>query len=231
VVDITVGQDDLDGLLLRTTAGATAAGTIAVRQGREVPFRPEELQLFTMPQGFVDLPVGRGTGRVGDDWSFEIESIGDAQLIRLIGLPDEWMLEAVLLNGQDITDQPIHLPAGRVTDGFRIVVADQTTRLLAAVTNGDGESVPGSRVVIFPDDETRWVYPSRFVRTARTDQRGVIDLERLPSAHYLAFATESIPRGAETDPSFLERLRPHATSFTLGAGETRDITIPLGELP
>ena len=184
-----------------------------------------------MPQGYVDVPVGRGTGQVANDWSFEIQGIGDAQLVRLIGLPEDWELDAVLLNGQDITDQPVHLPAGRATQGFRVVVTDRTTRLLATVVDDDGRTVPGGQVVIFPTDDTRWTYPSRFVRTARPDQRGAIDVRGLPSERYLAFAAESIPRGAETDPDFLEQLRPLATSFTLGAGETRNLSIPLRDLP
>ena len=229
--DLTIDNVDIEGLLVRTTTGATAVGTIAVNGGVEVGFRPEDLQLFTMPQGYVDVPVGRGTGQVANDWSFEIQGIGDAQLVRLIGLPEDWELDAVLLNGQDITDQPVHLPAGRATQGFRVVVTDRTTRLLATVVDDDGRTVPGGQVVIFPTDDTRWTYPSRFVRTARPDQRGAIDVRGLPSERYLAFAAESIPRGAETDPDFLEQLRPLATSFTLGAGETRNLSIPLRDLP
>lgn len=231
LAELTVGAGDAEGLALQLTTGARAAGMIAVYGGDAVPFTPPELQLFTMPQGFVDVPVGRGTGRVANDWSFEIQGIGDAQLIRLIGLPDGWELEAVLLNGQDITDQPVRLPAGRTTDGFRIVVTDRTTRLLATVVDDAGRPVAGAQVLIFPTDETRWTYPSRFVRHAQADHLGTIDVRGLPSERYLVFAAEGIPSGAETDPDLLQRLRPLAGSLTLGAGETRQVPITLAELP
>jgi hypothetical protein len=231
LTEVTTGTDDVEGLVVRTTYGATAAGTIAVNGGGDVPFRPEDLQLFTMPQGLAEVPVGRGTGGVSNDWSFEIRGIGDAQLVRMIGLPEGWELEAVLLNGRDITDQPVRLPADRTTPGFRVVVADQTTRLRAVVVDTAGRAVGGAKVVIFPTDATRWTYPSRFVRTARADQRGVIDVRGLPSEHYLAFAADDIPRGVETSPDVLEGFRPFATSFTLGTGETRDLSLPLREVP
>ena len=91
VVDVRTGGGDVEGILLRTTPGATATGTIAVQGGAAVPFVLGDLQLFTMPLGFVDVPVGRGVGAVSQDWRFEINGMGDAQLIRLLGLPDGWV--------------------------------------------------------------------------------------------------------------------------------------------
>lgn len=229
--DLVIIGEDVENIVLRTTIGATATGTLVVDGNLSDAFAPEDLLLFTMPQGFVDVPVGRGTGRVDPDWSFEIGGMGDAQLVRLLGLPDGWVLEAVLLNGRNITDQPVHLPAGRTTGGFRIVVTDRTTRLRATIVDDDGRPVTDCRVVIFAADATRWQYPSRFVRAERPDQHGTIDVRGLPTEHYLVFAATGIPRGAETNPEFLGRIRPTATSFTLGAGETRHLTIRTRLLP
>ena len=226
----TIGED-VKGIVLRTTIGATATGAVVVNGDLGAAFSPDELLPFTMPLGFVEVPAGRGTGGVGPDWSFEIRGIGEAQVIRLLGLPDDWVLDAVLLNGRDITDQPIHLPAGRATSGFRIVVTDRTTRLRGTVVDADGRPTADARVMIFAADATRWQYPSRFVRTERPDQYGSFDVVGLPTEQYLAFAATGMPRGAETDTQFLERIRPTATGFTLGAGETRDITLTVRPLP
>ena len=206
-----------------------ATGTIAVAGGIDVPFLPDDLQLFTMPMGFVGVPAGRGIGQVKQDWSFEIHDMGDAQLIRLLGLPDGWELDAVLLNGQDITDQPAHLPAGRATGEFRVVVTDNATRLHATIVDDAGRPVTDCRVVIFAADETRWAYPSRFVRAVRPDQHGSIDVRGLPTEHYLAFAAPGIERGSATNPEFLDKISRTAASFTLGAGETRELTIAVSD--
>lgn len=230
MTDVLVAGVDLDQVVLRTTTGATATGTIAVAGAVEVPFLPDDLQLFTMPMGFVGVPAGRGIGQVNQDWSFAIHGIGDAQLIRILGLPDAWELDAVLLNGRDITDQPVHLPAGRTTDEFRVVVTDNTTRLQATIIDDSGRPVTDCRVIIFAADDTRWGYPSRFVRAIRPDQNGTIDVRGLPTEHYLAFAAAGIARGSETNPEFLEQISRTAVSFTLGAGETRDLTITVGAL-
>jgi hypothetical protein len=163
MADLLMSGSAREQVVLRTTTGATATGTIAVAGGIDVPFLPDDLQLFTMPMGFVGVPAGRGIGQVKQDWSFEVHGMGDAQLIRLLGLPDGWELDAVLLNGQDITDQPVHLPAGRATGEFRVVVTDNATRLHTTIVDDAGRPVTDCRVVIFAADETRWAYPSRFV--------------------------------------------------------------------
>ena len=229
MTDLLMSGSDREQVVLRTTTGATATGTIAVAGGIDVPFLPDDLQLFTMPMGFAGVPAGRGIGQVKQDWSFEIHGMGDAQLIRLLGLPDGWELDAVLLNGQDITDQPVHLPAGRATGEFRVVVTDNATRLHATIVDDAGRPVTDCRVVIFAADETRWAYPSRFVRAIRPDQHGTIDVRGLPTEHYLAFAAPGIERGSETNPEFLDRISRTAASFTLGAGETRELTIAVSE--
>ena len=228
-LETTVG--DVDEVLLRTTTGATAAGRIAIDGSTAVPFRPQDLQLYTLPVGFVDVPVGRGVGQVSQDWSFAIRGMGEGQLIRLLGLPEEWTLRAVLIDGRDVTDQPLELPAGETTTGFTIEVTNRTTRFRATIVDDTGQPVTGARVVIFSADPARWQYPSRFVRTVRSDQNGIIDVRGLPADDYLTVAATGIASGAETDMQFLERLRPAATAVTLGAGEMRELSIPLSEIP
>ena len=231
VANLTTMGTDLDHIVLRTTTGATATGTLVFDTTEPGPFAPSDLQLFTMPLGFVDVPVGRGIGWVNPDWSFEIRGMGDAQLIRLLGLPDGWVLDSVLLNGRKITDQPVHLPAGRATDGFRIVVTNRTTRLLGTVVDAEGRPATDCTVVIFAADATWWQFPSRFVHAVRPDQHGNIDVPDLPPERFLAFAATGIPEGAWTDMRFLEQIRPTATEFTLGAGETLRISITVRSLP
>ncbi len=71
----------------------------------------------------------------------------------------------------------------------------------------------------------------RYALTGLPDQHETIDVRGLPTEHYLVFAATGIPRGAETNPECLARIRPTATGFTLGAGETRHLTIRKPLLP
>jgi len=78
--------------------------------------------------------------------------------------------------------------------------------------------------VVFPDDVARWSYPSRYVRTARANERGHFRISGLPpNERYFAVAVDFLEEGEEQDPQFLERLRSQAMTFSLREGEQRSV--------
>ena len=81
-------------------------------------------------------------------------------------------------------------------------------------------------VLVFPDDATKWTYPSRFVRTIRAARDGRFEMRGLPPGErYLAAGIDYLEDGEEQDPQLLERLRSRATAFNLGEGEQRSIQL------
>ena len=85
-------------------------------------------------------------------------------------------------------------------------------------------------VVIFPADEARWVFQSRFIRAARPDQDGRFQIRGLPpSDDYLAFAVQGLEDGQAGNPEFLATIARHATRFSLGEGETRALDLRFAE--
>ena len=117
--EVAVAGDDVDGVRLTLTEGAAARGRILFDAEIDPPFTPDDLQPFTMSRGNLLLPVGRGIGRVNDDWTFEIRGMAGPQLVRLTGVPDTWSLQTVALAGRDITDAPIVFPDHTPTTGRR----------------------------------------------------------------------------------------------------------------
>lgn len=229
--EVVVAGNDVDGVRLTMTTGASARGRIVFDAETEPPFAPDELQPFTMPRGNLLVPVGRGIGHVNDDWTFEVRGMAGAQLVRLSGLPDEWSLRTVGLAGRDITDTPIVFPDDMPTTGIQMVLTDRTTTLNGRAVDADGRPTTDYTVVIFPEEIHLRVFPSRFVRSARPDQDGFFSVSGLPPSQYLAFAAPAIPQGSSTNPEFLAGVAPSSARFALGDGETRDITLRLGASP
>ncbi len=59
-------------------------------------------------------------------------------------------------------------------------------------------------VVIFPADQQRWTYASRFVRTLRPDTNGRYSTKSLPPLDdYLIIAVQNLESGQGSDPEFL----------------------------
>ena len=91
------------------------------------------------------------------------------------GLPDNWAVKSILLDNEDVTDRLIEAskqaaegPARRAhRQGHRRCRIDRL-----GVRFSDGGNAAQAIVLVFADDdEAKWAYPSRFIRTARSDRR------------------------------------------------------------
>lgn len=227
-MDLSVGADDVEGLTLVTSAGASISGTVISDSGEPFDFRASQLQIAARSAS-PDMGPGGPTAppaRVSDDWSFALRNVNDAVLIRT-SLPQGWALKSVSVGGADITDTPTEFPAGQPIAGMQIVLTRKLTALSGQVTDGRGNPVLDASIVIFPADDKLWTFQSRFVKTARPDQDGRYQLSALPPADYLAIALQGMEEGQAGDPDFLASVKNQASKFTLGDGETKAFDVKL----
>jgi hypothetical protein len=172
---------------------------------------------------------GGGNGRIGADGTFQLAGLFGPRLLRVGGLGQTWMLDAVRADGRDVTDTPIDFGTAGGAAGVEVVITNRVTEVNGVVQAREGATRDYS-VVIFPDDERKWTFPSRHVRSARPDQEGTFRIRALPAGErYLAVALDYVEDGEATDAAFLTQIKPRGTAFTLSAGETRSIELPLIE--
>jgi len=233
---ITVAGDDVTGVTVVTGRGATVTGTVVPAQGSSATFTRSALQVTAQAVGgafggFPGLGGGGGFGgrNVGEDGTFTLTNLFGSRLIRLNGLSPEWMLESVIVDGRNVTDTPVELAPNADITGARIVVTDRVTEVSGSVTSADGKS--SSRdftVIVFPDEETRWTAPSRYVRSARPDQQGLFKIRALPPHdRYLAVAVDYLEQGEEGDAELLAALTGQASAFRLRPGDTATVSLKL----
>jgi hypothetical protein len=158
--------------------------------------------------------------------------VSGPSLLQVNGLPDDWAVKAIVVDGRDVTDEPVHVSGGRAD--VRVVLTDRLTEVTGTVsTAASADRTDGARhasVVVFPADATKWTYPSRYLRTARATEQGAFRIAGLPpNERYLALAVDYLEDGEGSDPEFLEAMEGRATSFTLGEVERRSLTLPLLE--
>jgi hypothetical protein len=101
------------------------------------------------------------------------------------------------------------------------------TETTGLVTDDRGEPVKDYAVVIFARDRQKWGAPSRWIRTARSDQDGRFKIGGLPSGEYFACAVDFLEPGQERDLEFLDRIQPLATRFARDEGETHMLKLKL----
>jgi hypothetical protein len=235
-MDLTVGAEDVDGLMLITAPGATATGNVVSDTGDPFDFRAQQIQIAARvadidAQSLGAGGAGGGNARVNDDWTFQLNSLTDARLIR-VSTPQAWTLKSVFLNGQEITDVPTEFAPGQTVAGLQIVLTKKVSALSGLLTDAKGNPVLDATVVVFPANEKLWGYQSRYIKATRPDQEGRYRLTALPpSEDYLMVALQGLEDGQAGDAEFLETIRDLAAKFALGDGETKAVDVKLSARP
>jgi Carboxypeptidase regulatory-like domain len=222
-VPITVGNEDLAGVTVNTTKGGTIRGTIVTENNAKVTMTNIQLSVQStrpMPGAF------NARGQVSSTGTFELTGLVGPQVLRVDRLPEGWFLKSIRANGTDVTDTTLEFRGSEVVSA-QVVLTNRVSEISGAV-RVNGQPAVDASVVLFPEDPTQWVFPSRRVRMARVDQNGVFRLRALPTGQrYLALAVDYLEQGEYQDPEFLQRMKARATSFTLSDGESKNLDLTL----
>ncbi len=234
VMPITVGNEDIDNVLITTALGAVAKGVIVSDDGTVPSFRADQVQIFAQPAEMTMNMIGGGPPKVNEDFTFELASLFDRRLIRASvgqGQTSGWYFKAVLFDGSDITDGGMEFTPGRSYEGLQVIFSQKTTDLSGLVADDRNRPVLDASVVIFPADREKWTYASRYLRTLRPDTNGRYTVKSLPPLDdYLIIAVQNLEQGQGGDPDFLTRAREEAKPFSLNEGETKAVDIKLSKL-
>jgi hypothetical protein len=213
---IVVNGDDINDVTMVTRPPAVLNGSFVadtgvtrrLPQGLRVNARSSSLSMV--------MTLGGGDG------GFQMVGLTGQMNLTVQGVPDGWTVKAMLLDGRDVIDEAIDLQGQNAT--LRIVMSDRPSSVVGTVMSR-GEPVDHA-VVVFPEDATKWTFPSRYVRTTRADREGRFRIADLPAGErYLAAAIDHIEDGEQDDTQFLEQLRGRAASFSLSDGEQRALAL------
>jgi hypothetical protein len=165
------------------------------------------------------------------DGTFKLAGVVGPSYLAVQGLPAEWAVKSITVDGTDVTDRPIELRPG-AEGRARVVLTDRVTQISGTVSVASAAADRAARasVVVFPDDSRKWVYQSRFMRTVRADEQGAFLLQGLPpDEDYRAVAVDYLEEGEGSDPEFLERIRSRATPFSLRDAERKALDLRIVE--
>jgi hypothetical protein len=220
-IPVSVGDDDLTGLTLVTERPGRVQGRFVVDAGVTRAL-PQDLEVTAMAARVNGTLVSRGVGS-----PFVLEEVSEPFFVR-VDVPKGWAVKRVEVGGADVTDSPsITVPLGQQTDA-RIVITDRVSDVGGTVMAAGKPA--SAHVVIFAADQTKWGFPSRFVRETTTDAKGRFRVTGLPASdRYLAVAVDYLEDSEHNDPEFLERVRDMALAFPLGDTEARTLDLPLVE--
>jgi len=220
---ITVGGEDVAGLALTATRGATISGTVAADNGTRLEVAGVRI---TAPSMRVGGQGNQPRAQVTAAGAFEMSGLVGVHSLRFEQLPAGWAIKSVTANGVDVADTPMEFRGGNDVS-VRVVLTNRLTELAGTIRSGS--PLPrGVTVVVFPDDPSKWSAVSRYVRIARAGETGQFTVRGLPPAtNYLALALEYLENGEHLEPEFLQRVKARAAHISLSEGEKKTLDLDL----
>jgi hypothetical protein len=232
VLEVTTG--DVHDLLIQAERGVRVGGSVAFTGSTAEPPSDLLMGLRIAVESSTGQAIWPGMqsarGAMLDRTAFAIDEVPrGAYFIRIAGAPQGWHLDSVVVNGVDVSDDPLNL-TGDIDDA-RIVLTDRPT-VLEGIVSGRAAGSERVTVVVFPADRARWdnagANPRRIV-TLSTSAGVKFRIESLPPGNYLVSA---LPRDLQRAQSaqILSELRSSAVSVAMKSGATSQVTVPIAHL-
>jgi hypothetical protein len=180
---------------------------------------------------FFSDPLGVGTVNVNPDGTFTLTGASPGSYRLSVTLPGSslgWALRSAFVNGSDSLDIPFVVTPGRSIDDAVVIFTDRPTDLSGTLQTPAGTPTADYFIVVFATDKALWSPSSRRNVSARPASSGKYSVRNLPPGEYFIVAVTDVEQGDWWDPSFLERLAPVATRFTVSEGERKTLDLKIG---
>jgi hypothetical protein len=165
--------------------------------------------------------------KIQPDFTFSVSTAFHRGVLQVPSLPRGWFLQAIRLNGVDVTDTGIEVPEGGTVPGVEVVLTERATELSGIVRGPDNQNVDDYTVLVFARDPMRRRGLTRYFASARPDATARFVIRGLPAGEFYAIALEWADANTFADPEFLEPLAANATPFSLTDGEVRPLDLRL----
>jgi hypothetical protein len=135
-----------------------------------------------------------------------------------------WGLGSISIDGRDATDRTIDIRSDALPKELVVTFTDQWQEVAGRLTNAQGAGVSDYTMLIFPTDESLWLYNSRRHATAQPGTDGSYRLggpgpAMLPAGEYYLAAVTDVSKDEQYDPAFLKSLVPASLKITLRPGQ------------
>jgi len=237
--DVIVQGRDVDGLQLRLQPGINISGAF-VFDGASPPPGPMATMMLIAPAGtggtLAELgaamrsavmvapgPDGKFSSSGLTPGRYRLLSFGAMQAVSPVpmDMASGWSLQSALLDGQDISDVPFEVAAGRDALDLTITFTDSASQISGTVIDEADRPTGAFPIVIFSTDRAHWAPFSRRVTVVRPSTDGRYTARGLPPGEYFVSAVTELDEGAQYDPAFLDQLAQASFRITLGEGEQK----------
>jgi hypothetical protein len=187
---VTIRDGDLTDVALQTAPGVTVRGRVRFEAESADVVRPPGIvvraSLALTERSGPDIHAG-----VEGDLSFALHTVRGPRILRAdhVTGPDgaQWWFTGVLLDGRDVTNEPIDFAAHAGGD-LVVTYTPRPAAIVGRVEDIAGLTVSGACVVLLPDNHDLRRGWSTAVGTFVTDRRSRFYFVAIPPGNYVAAA-------------------------------------------
>lgn len=227
---ITVGDSDINGVSLNLREAFRVTGRV-VFEGTQPRPAADRMPIASIGITALD-PVGTASyaqprGQFAADGTFTASAVLPGRyLLAFQGAWPGWTLKSIVTNGRDVSDDPLDVTNGDVTDVV-VTLTDRPAQLAGTVRDDSGVKDARARVLVFPADRTRWTQVSagRRLSNAVVSKDGTFTVTGLPAGEYFVVAVGNQAVVNWQEPKTLDVLSRLASRTTVRDGERRTLDL------
>jgi hypothetical protein len=227
-VAVTLVDMDLDDVVVSLKPTVNLAGHVVFESAPAPAMAADALSIGAQPKDrSTPWAVSLHQAAVAADLTFTLRRLAGELIVRTNGrVPNDWILKAVFLGNQDITDVPTEFRA-EDSGRLQVVLTTRASELSGSVTDDKGEPAANSNVVLFSEDKASWFQSSLRFRMTYTGRDGRFSFRGLGSGRYylIALPRERALNYQGVDAAALEPLVKDATALVLGEDEQRVVDL------
>lgn len=225
---VTIRDGDVPDIVIATAPGATVRGRIRFDAAQPGAPRPETIVVHA-GLALTEWMGPSETAIVAPDGTFVLHDVRGPRIFRTAGVGPRsrrwWSPGPVLLDGHDITNEPVDAtrePVGEIV----IVFTQAPSTIFGRVEDVAGLTTPGACVVLLPEERDLQRGWSTAVGTARADRRGQFYFTGLPQGEYVvaAFDGQACPSRPEVIGQARELTR-RATHVQVAEGKVAHVVV------
>ena len=225
LLPIEVGTSDVRDVVLVLEPDRSLTMAVVTDGGQPLP-RPFTISLALESSESTGNSSVRAEVSAGR--SLVMPHVWGQQRLRAAVATEGWMVKSISVEGLPIGDEPFDFSPLPAAAAGLIVVTDRVGQVSGTITSR-GRPQRGA-VVVFPEDQKKWRYPSPFIRTGRADAQGRFRIAGVPPGEgYRIVALSYLDADESQDPGFLAEIRRSGVAFRIDSGETKTIDVPLLE--
>ena len=218
-MQVSITSEGVSGLTLSTRRGGRLSGRFVADTGvtRALPTGLHVTLRSSGPGAGMQMTGG------SSDTDFHLAGVSGPTRLEVQGVPEGWAVKAILLDGEDVTDESVDFTGKSGT--LRVIMTDRLTSLSGIVQSD--RDIRDHNILVFAEDATSGPrLRGLCARPAPTPRDGSRSAG-CPPASGAWWLLTYLEDGEEQDRRLLQQLRGRATSVTLGDGEQRSIHLEL----